>query len=354
MRSTAAPGVPVRQDRRPLGARHSRVALVAGLGLLAALVAWSVMIGTGDISLGDAVRALGGRAASVLDHTIVVKLRLPRALIGVVAGGCLGLAGALSQAATRNALASPDLTGVSAGVVLLTVVWVGFGPTSVYHPDDILLSPAVVLVGTVGGAGAGWLVYALSSQRRGDPVRLVLTGVIVGLLLQTITSFVLRVWGSSATLEAYFWFSGSLNARVWSHWNVIWPWAAVIGPLGLVGASWANLLQLGDDVATGLGVDVRRSRAGLFLVSATLTAGALVVVGSIGFIGLIGPHVTRRLVGGDLRRVLPGSFLCGAILLSAADVGSRAFTTRAVPTGTVTALLGAAFFLFLLLRDRPR
>jgi iron complex transport system permease protein len=341
-------------DHRPLAARHFVVALVAGLGLLVALTAWSVMIGTGDISIGDAARALTGRPLRRLDHTIVVQLRLPRALVAVVAGGCLGLAGALSQAATRNPLASPDLTGVSAGVILLTVVWVRFGPTSVYHPDDLLLSPTVVAVGALGGAGAGWIVFALASQRQGDPIRLVLTGVVVGLLLQTITSFVMMVWGSSAALEAYFWFSGSLNARVWPHWNVLWPWAIVIAPLALAGAGWANLLQLGDDTAAGLGIDVRRARAALFLVSATLTAGALVVVGSIGFIGLVGPHITRRLVGGDLRRVLPGSFMAGAVLLSAADVGSRAFTTRPLPTGTVTAILGAAFFLILLLRKERR
>ncbi|MGQ0743475.1 MAG: FecCD family ABC transporter permease [Acidimicrobiales bacterium] len=341
-------------DPRPLGVRKFGIALVAGLALLVLLVAWSVMIGTGDISLGDAVRALIGRPSSELDHTIVVKLRLPRALVGVVAGGCLALAGALSQAATRNALASPDLTGVSAGVVLLTVVWVGFGPTSIYHPDDLLLSPLVVVVGAVGGAGAGLLVLKLASGRKGDPVRLVLTGVIFGLLMQTVTSFILMVWGSSATLEASFWFIGSLNARVWPHWNVLWPWAAVLVPVALAGAGWANLLQLGDDVAAGLGVDVRRARAGLFLVSATLTAGALVVVGAIGFIGLVAPHITRRLVGGDLRRLLPASLLAGAILLSAADVGARAFTTRALPTGTVTALLGAAFFLMLLMRQRRR
>ena len=345
---------PTIKDRRPLGARRFGLTLVAGLLLLVLLVAWSVMIGTGDISLGDAVRALLGRPSSRLDHTIVIRLRLPRALVGVVAGGCLALAGALSQAATRNALASPDLTGVSAGVVFLTVVAVGFGPSWIYHPDDLLLSPWSVLVGALGGAGAGALVLKLASQRKGDPVRLVLTGVIVGLLLATATSFVLMVWGSSATLEASFWFIGSLNARVWPHWNVLWPWAAVLVPVALAGAGWANLLQLGDDVAVSLGADARRARAGLFVVSATLTAGALVVVGSIGFIGLIGPHIARRLVGGDLRRVLPASLLAGAILLSAADVGARAFTTRALPTGTVTALLGAGFFLILLVRQRSR
>lgn len=341
-------------DPRTIGARRFGLCLAAGLVLVLLLLVWSVSIGTGDISPGDAIRALVGQPETDLHHTIVVNLRLPRALVAAVAGGCLALAGALSQAATRNALASPDLTGVSAGVVLLTVLWVGFGPTSIYHPDDLLLSPLVVVVGTIGGAGAGFLVLKLASQRRGDAIRLVLTGVIVGLLLQTITSFVLMVAGTSATLEAYFWFNGSLNARVWPHWNVIWPWAAVMVPLALAGASWANLLQLGDEIATGLGTDVRKARAGLFLVSATLTAGALVVVGSIGFIGLVGPHITRRLVGGDQRRVLPASFLAGAILLSAADVGSRAFTTRALPTGTVTAILGAGFFLLLLTRAKHR
>lgn len=334
----------------PFAVRRFGLVVVVSVGALVLIVLASLTRGSVEVRPGEALDALLGRPASRVHHLVVMDLRLPRALVALVAGGCLGLAGALSQAVTRNPLASPDLTGVAAGVVLVTVLWIAFGPAWTTTPAALLLSPTVVIVGAVGGAGSGALVYALAARRRSDPVRLVLTGVVVSLILQTATAFVLMLRGDNATLGAYFWFIGSLNARAWPHWAVLWPWALFLVVLSLGGASRANILQLGDDVAGSLGLSVEAARRGLFLVSAVLTAGALVVVGAIGFIGLMAPHIARRLVGSDMRRVLPLTFLVGAVLLSGADLAGRSVTSRPVPTGVITAVVGAAFFLVLLAR----
>lgn len=339
-------------ERPPALVRHFGLVLASGVAVTGVLVVVSATVGTIQVTPGEVVAALVGNPVSELHRQVVLDLRLPRALVAVVAGGCLGLAGALSQAVTRNPLASPDLTGVAAGVVFCTVAWIATGPSLGATPDQLLLQPTVVIVGGVGGAGTGWVVYALSARRRGDPVALVLTGVVVALLLSTATAFVLMLSPNSATLSAYYWFVGSLNARAWAHWAVLWPWAAITVCAAVVGASRANLLQLGDDVATGLGVDPERTRLGLFLISAVMTAGALVVVGAIAFIGLMAPHVARALVGHDPRRVQPLSFVIGAALLCGGDLAARAVAPRPLPTGVVTATLGAGFFMFLLLR-RP-
>jgi iron complex transport system permease protein len=339
-------------ERPPALVRHFGLVMAGGIAVTGVLVMLSAAVGTTRVSPADVVAALVGHPVSELHRQVVLELRLPRALVAVVAGGCLGLAGALSQAVTRNPLASPDLTGVAAGVVFCTVSWIASGPTLGATPDQLLLQPTVVIVGGVGGAGTGWVVYALSARRRGDPVALVLTGVVVALLLGTATAFVLMLSPTSATLSAYYWFVGSLNARAWAHWAVLWPWAAITVCAALVGSSRANVLQLGDDVATGLGVDPERTRLGLFLISAVMTAGALVVVGAIAFVGLIAPHVARGLVGHDLRRVQPLSFVIGAALLCGGDLAARSVAQRPLPTGVVTAVLGAGFFMFLLLR-RP-
>lgn len=169
--------------------------------------------------------------------------------------------------------------------------------------------------------------------------------------------------GSEAIGGVLVWLIGSLHGRVWVHWQILWPWAVVTLPLALACAGLANVLQLGDEVAAGLGLRVEWTRVALLGVSALLTAGAVAVVGAVGFIGLVGPHIVRRLVGEDARRVLPLSALLSAVLLLGADVIAQSliFTTAigavdtrtSLPVGAVTALLGAPVLL-VLLRQRTR
>jgi iron complex transport system permease protein len=361
----SAVALPPRRDERALAVQ--RFPLVLGLCclVLGALIVVHIVVGTVSLTPAEVVAALLNQPVDVLHRQVVWGLRLPRALVGVLAGGMLGLAGALLQTVTRNPLADPGLLGVSAGGVLAIVIGIVAlsGPHSTAGLIDAgLLLPLLALA---GGLAAGTLSYALSWHAGGsDPVRLVLAGVLVGGMCSAATSLLL-LWADEYNVQRIMrWTIGSLSGRVWIHWHTIWPVAAVALPLGLLSAGLANALQLGDATATGLGLRVERARMALLFAAALLTAGAVAVVGGIGFVGLIGPHMARRLGGGDVRRLFPLSVVLAALLLLAADIVARTLTlgwassvtgldvpdSAGLPVGAVTALLGAPFFLVLLLR----
>ena len=338
---------------RSEGARRFPAFLAGMVALVVALATLHIGLGTVRIAPGEIVAALLDRAADPVHRQIVWELRVPRTLIALVAGAMLGLAGALLQAITRNPLASPGLTGVSAGGVLAVVASLSFAPAG-------LAGEVLPLLALAGGLATIALVYALSWQGGSDPTRLALSGILVGAICSAITMLVL-VLDAQRLSSVLRWIIGSVNGRVWVHWAILWPWALVALPLGLLSAGAANALGLGDTTATGLGQRPERARAALLFVAALLTAGAVAVVGAIGFVGLIGPHLARRLVGDDARRAFPLSAVVAAAILLAADVVAQALTlefplgdaTRraGLPVGALTALLGAPFFLYLMLRE---
>jgi iron complex transport system permease protein len=276
-------------------------------------------------------------------------LRLPRAIVAVLAGAMLALAGAIMQTVMRNPLAEPDLTGATSGAVFFAVLWLS---RDLFYrnvaPPDIGV-PAVAMLGSLVTAG---FVYLLSRGRDGqtNAVRMVLTGVMISAIFRSLTSLILLV-NQNATNGILMWLIGSLNGVTWSSWDTIWPWALVAIPLGIGCAGAANALHLGDDIASGLGVRVERTRLLLLVVAVLLTAVAVSVVGALAFLGLIAPHISRRLVGNDARRVFPLSAIMGASILIVADILARSLTrVVALPVGAVMALVGAPFLIYLLRR----
>jgi len=353
----------LQDDQRPWAVRCFGL-LLTGCGVaILLLVVLHIAVGTLDFSPRQIVLALLNQAEDLLHRQVVWGLRLPRALVALLAGGMLGLAGAILQTLTRNPLAEQGLMGVASGAVLAIVLYIVFmaGGSIWQGVDSGLILP---LVGMGGGLLSGLLVYLLSYERGSDPMRLVLVGVLVAGVNSALISVVLLGAQESEIMRIVRWTIGSTGGRVWSHWHTIWPVALLAIPLGLLVAGLANALQLGDGVATGLGVAVERSRFWLLAIAALLTAGAVAVVGAIGFIGLIGPHAARLTVGSDVRRLFPASVLFTAILLIIADILARTMTigwvgwltgldipdTAGLPVGAVTTLLGAPFFLYLLLK----
>ncbi len=346
---------------------HARfiTACLIMLALIAVLLCVHIFVGTVGLTPAQVSNALLGQPEDPLHSQIVVGLRLPRALVAIVAGAMIGLSGALLQCITRNPLAEPGLLGVSAGGVLAVVTMIVY--RSGQNPDSGLDSGvALPFVALAGGLAAGAMTYALSWKRGADPARLVLTGVLVGGMCSALTS-VLMLWANEYQLSRVVrWTIGSTAGRVWSHWQMLWPFAIAALPLGMLCGRLINALQLGDDVARGLGVRLQAARGMMLFVSVALDAGAVAVVGPIGFIGLIGPHVARIVFGGDAHRLLPASALTSALLLIASDILARILTlswlgwltgldvpdTAGIPVGAVTALLGAPFFLYLLLRRK--
>ncbi|MEP6776727.1 MAG: iron ABC transporter permease, partial [Chloroflexota bacterium] len=266
----------------PFAIRHFRLVLLGGVLLLLFMLFLHIYIGTVQVSPLDVVKVLTGQQVDKLTHTVIWELRLPRALVAILAGAMLSLAGAILQSVTRNPLAEPDLTGASAGGVFLAVLYLSRDKVGWdFAPGGIEL-PFVALVGCIA---AGGLVYSISWGKRGqgqghsNPVRLVLTGVLVSTILRSLTSLLLLV-NQNASGSILMWIIGSLNGRTWQQWQMLWPWAVVTIPVGLLCAGMANTIQLGDETATSLGMRIEWGRAGMLFSAILLTAGAVSAVGA--------------------------------------------------------------------------
>ncbi|MEM7126008.1 MAG: iron ABC transporter permease [Chloroflexota bacterium] len=332
--------------------RFSTLLIITSIVIMLLLV---LHIGVGSVFIApvDVLAALMGNAVEDTHNSIVNDVRLPRALLAMTIGAMLGLSGALIQGVTRNPLASPSLTGVLSGGVLAVVLWIAFAP------EALQSSRVIPLAAMGGGLITGVLVYSLAWQRGADPVRLTLAGVLVAAVFSSLTSLILLFDGQNMG-NILLWVIGSLNGRTWTHWQMLWPYAIIALPLGLLCASLTNVMNLGDEMSAGLGLAVEATRAGLLLVAVVLAAGAVSVGGNIIFIGLIAPHIARRIVGSDYRRLLPFVALFAGGLLLGADIIARGITLTIypgqqtyignLPVGAVTALLGSLFFFYLLTR----
>jgi len=305
---------------------------------------------TPTVVLGAVRDRLTGSATPGLTDEIVWGLRLPRVLLAAVVGAGLAVAGAVLQAVIRNPLADPYVLGVSAGascgaVLVLTAGGVG-----------ILAGIGVSMAAFLGALVALGAVLVLG-QRRGvlEPTRLVLAGVAIGYLLLAVTSFVQLRAAPAELSGVLFWLLGSVSGAAWADLGV--PAVAVVAALVVMTAHHRhlNVLLMGEESATALGVDVRRLRLWLLVVASLLTGLVVAVAGGIGFVGLVVPHAVRLVVGPDHRVLLPASVLVGATFLVLVDLAARTVDApNELPLGILTAVLGAPFFLWLLRRRGPQ
>ena len=344
-------------DGRAWGARRFPVLLAGGLVLIGVLFVVHISTGTVRLGPGEVLASLLGWQTEDLHRTVVWDLRFPRSVIAIVAGALLGTAGAVLQVVMRNNLAEPGITGVTAGGILVAVLWTA-GFWGLPHPGRFM--PLIVLLGCLG---AGALVFALSWRGGIHPLRMLLSGVLVSAIFSSATAFImLRAQAGVGGILP--WIIGSLNGRVWVHWEQLWPWAVAALPLALLSARSLNVLQLGDSVAAARGLRVNLTRTALFCLAALLTAAAVSVVGAVGFLGLVAPHIARWLTGEDARRLLPVAAVAGALLLLSADIVSQGLTIRppfpasvqrpGLPVGAVMAFIGVPFFLYILRRGAGR
>jgi iron complex transport system permease protein len=340
------PKQPAVAARGPSALRRKRLTgLLLLVAVLVVVCVLSIAVGAKPISLDGVWRALFDFRGT--DDDIVVRsLRIPRTVLGLLAGSALGLAGALIQGHTRNPLADPGLLGVNAGAGLLVVIGIYvFGVTSLF---------GYVWFAFAGALAASVAVFLLGSAGRGGPtpVTLALAGAAITALLQAFTSTI--ILADVNTLDAYrFWSVGSLAGRDASIAGQV-VWFLVAGILiAFASAPALNALSLGDDVATALGHDVRRIRV-VGVVAITLLAGAATAAcGPIAFVGLVVPHIVRGFTGPDFRWLLPMSALGGAVLLIAADVLGRVVARPGeLQVGIVLALLGGPFFVWLVRRRK--
>ena len=283
------------------------------------------------------------------DTLIVWNIRMPRVFVAVLAGMCLAVSGAIFQAVTRNELASPFVLGVSSGAgftVLLTLVLFSS------------LAPFLPLLAALGGTIAFLIVYSIAWKGGTSPVRLVLAGVIVNMVFQSLQRALFFFADDLGTVQsALSWITGSLTGTGWGEFRIAILPTLLAVVLALAGARQLNVLLLGEQTARSLGMRVERMRFFLSGVAILAASASIAVAGIIGFFGLVVPHVVRIVVGNDHRRLLVGCLFAGAALMVAADVGARlgmnliAGSDGQMPVGIVTGLVGGPYFLYLMRRQ---
>ena len=273
---------------------------------------------------------------------ILENIRLPRTIVAVLVGVNLSLSGAILQAVMKNPLADPHIIGISSGAGL-------FGIFVMMVADDAgaLMTPAAF----VGAMLAASLIYLLAWKDGIRPIRVILAGVAVSAFLGAGISALL-IFYSDKVHGALLWMVGGLSARSWQHVEILLPYSIAGTIATFLAARHLNVLQLGDEVATGLGLRVNLVRTILTAIAALLAASAVCVVGLLGFVGLIVPHTARLILGSDYRLLLPGAALLGAAVVTISDTFARTiFAPTELPVGILMAMLGAPFFLYLLRRE---
>ncbi len=273
---------------------------------------------------------------------ILMNIRLPRTIVAALVGMNLAMAGAILQAVMKNPLADPHIIGISSGAGLSGILIIVLFPTFEY-----LITPVAFL----GAMIAAVCIYSLAWKNGIRPLRIILAGVAVSAFLGAGISAILILY-SDKVHGALMWMVGGLSARSWPHVEIILPYAVIGLILAMIGSRHLNILQLGDDIARGLGVNIELTRIILTAIGALLAASAVSVAGLLGFVGLIVPHTARLLIGSDYRFLIPSSALLGIAVVTYSDTFARvAFAPLELPVGIFMAVLGAPFFLFLLRRE---
>ncbi|AEB75288.1 FecCD family ABC transporter permease [Clostridium botulinum] len=316
--------------------------ILLSLIILGFLVIVTIGIGSVSIPIKDIIDTFLGHGNEI-NESIIMDMRLPRIIIAVFVGASLSISGALLQSVMSNPLADPGITGVSSGASLVAII------VMIYFPGLHGVLPFMAFLGAIV---ACIMVFALSWDNGLSSMRIILAGVAVNAIFVGATSL-LSVLNSDKIQGILLWINGSIAYKGWNDVIYLVPYSIIGIVLALFCAKGSNLLALGDDVATNLGVNVNKTRIFISLVAVFLAGISTSVVGIIGFIGLIVPHICRLILGYDYKYLIPMSATLGGILLLVADTMAR-FIARPVelPVGVIMSMIGGPFFLFLLRRRK--
>ncbi|WP_134698796.1 iron ABC transporter permease [Ammoniphilus sp. YIM 78166] len=321
------------------------------LAILLALILLSfvVSINLGQIYLDPVqlFKTLFG-LGTAKEELILFEFRLPRIMISILIGMGLAVAGCILQGVSRNELADPGILGLNQGAGLMIVIYISF-----FQTQTVNHLIALPIAAFVGSAFTAFLVYVFSYRKNEgiDPTRMVLVGVgLAAAISGAMIIFTVRLRPEEFQFIAK-WLSGHIWGKDWNFVLVLLPWILILLPLAYSKAKILDLLNLGDKLAVGLGLNIQRERIYLLLIAVGLAASCVSVSGMIAFVGLIAPHLARRLVGSNHAFLIPGSALIGALLVLNADTIARMILQPSgIPTGIVVAILGAPYFVYLLIR----
>ncbi|PZD94919.1 iron ABC transporter permease [Paenibacillus sambharensis] len=331
--------------------RSSRSALVMSIlgGAIVLMFLASANMGYKWIPPVDIVKTLFGYGTPK-QELVLLEFRLPRIVLAILVGAGLAVSGAVLQAVTRNPLADPAILGITSGAGLGVSLYVISGLMGTF--SSIFALPVVAMLGAFATAAA---LYILS-YKRGEgirPIRIVLIGVALAAGINAAMMVLATMMDSNEYQFVYTWLAGTLWATNWQYVLALLPWIVILVPLTMLYARHLNIITLTEQVAIGLGTAVERTRQSLIAAAVALAAACVAVGGGIGFVGLLAPHLTRRLIGPQHQYLIPASAMTGALLVLAADaIGRVILGTTEVSAGIVVAIIGAPYFIYLLLRTR--
>lgn len=333
--------------------KNRKFILVIGIIISLIFITFLASLNMGSLSIepGDVIKTLIGQGSK--SHEIAIfKLRLPRIVIAILVGTALATAGTILQGVTKNDLADSGILGINSGAALFVVVYIYLMNGNVYDGMSnltIFTMPIVALCGAIFGA---FLIYALAWKNGINSSRLLLIGIGINTAFTSIlTIFQLR-FTTQEFNRVMAWTSGSIWGASWKYVLAVLPFILIFMALTIYKSRYLDTLNLGDEVATGLGIEVEKERRELIIYAVILAGVATSVAGSIGFLGLVAPHIGRKLVGPKHKKLIPTASLIGILILLVSDTISRnLIAPMEIPVGIVVAIIGVPYFIYLMLAE---
>ena len=313
---------------------------VVTLSLMVLLFGLSIRLGTYTLSFEEIWAAF---QPDDKNYFTLMEYRLPRAVLAILLGGALAISGVLVQSVVRNPLASPDILGINNAAGLVAVSVLMFLPNLAFY-----WMPIFAFLGGVLSFVILWIVCGFNFR----PIKMAIIGVALSALWAAISHY-LMLTNPVEINTAMLWLTGSLWGRSWSYLNVVLPWLVVLLPLPFIFCRDLDTLGLGENKASTLGVTVNKVQISVLVLAVALSTTAVAICGPIAFLGLVAPHLARRLVGGRHRALLPAALIIGALLLQLSDILARVIDPPTeLPAGILTAIIGAPYFFYLLMRTK--
>ncbi|NFG37500.1 iron ABC transporter permease [Clostridium botulinum] len=333
--------------------KNKRFTLIIGVLMILIITIILVGLNMGSLAIepSDVIKTLIGQGSK--SHEIAIfKLRLPRIVIGILVGTALAIAGTILQGVTKNDLADSGILGINSGAALFVVIYIYIMNGNIYDGISnmtIFTMPIVALSGAVFGA---FLIYILAWKNGINSSRLLLIGIGINVAFTSIlTIFQLR-FTTQEFNRVMAWTSGSIWGASWKYVLAVLPFILIFTLLTIYKARYLDVLNLGDEVATGLGVEVEKERRKLIIYAVILAGVATSVAGSIAFLGLVAPHIARKLVGPKHKKLIPTSALVGSLILLIGDTIARnIIAPMELPVGIVVAIIGVPYFIYLMLSE---
>ena len=330
-----------------MGNKKFVFSIILCLALLSIMVIFSISLGAKSIAFSKVADVLLGNDPDSLEAAIILQ-RIPRSVFGILAGGALGISGALMQSITRNPIADPSILGVNTGASLFVVVGIAF--------FNITVAYQYIWLAIIGAGLTAVFVYSVASMGKdgATPLKLALSGSAVSIVLGSLVSTIMLP--NNRVMEAFrFWQVGSIGSATWENIMLISPFLVVGFIISMFISGYLNNLALGDEAATALGTNVVMTRTIGALSSVLLCGATTALAGPIGFVGLIIPHIIRLIFGSEMSKMLPLSFLGSAILMLVSDVIGRIISLPGeTEVGIVTAVLGAPVFILAIRKGRVK